>query len=344
MARMKRAVLCLLAAFCGMAAAQTVAPVRVVPAAVQLMVEEVEGYGVVQAAPAGNIAIAAATPMRIDRIRVGPGDVVEKDQLLVELQRDPSLDVEVEKARIQLAQNEVELARAERLFKSGVIPKAQLEQAQVERDLAKADFELQSRSLQFAVENSRIRAPIRETVSRVSGVIGQIADPAQEILHLVDAGAIVARIGVELEDAGKVAVGQAAAVDVPNLPGGASFAGRVAKLNREVDPATQLMYIWIELDNREGRLQPGMFAVGRISVRTVSDALVVPRSAVLKDEQGSYVFVVAEGAAHRVAVKTGIQTDAEVQILDGIGADQEVVAAGNYELEEGMPVDIQAGR
>ena len=178
----------------------------------------------------------------------------------------------------------------------------------------------------------------------MDGVAGQIADPAQHLLRLVSMGEMVARIGIELEDLEDLRTGQPASITIPSLPGDKTFSGVVGNLGKEVDPDTQLLYVWVYLDNPEGVLLPGMFAEAQISVKTEAQALVVPRAALLKDEEGSYVFVITEGKAHKLAVQTGICTEEEVQILEGLALGQEVVCEGNYELEDGMAVAIQQGQ
>lgn len=329
---------------CTAALGQTLAPVKVAPVQTGPIAEVVEGHGIIAPAPKGEREIHAAEPLRIEEVLVRAGDQVHKGQLLVRLQRDHSTELEVEKARISLEQARLSLARAEKLFKGGVIPRASLEQAQAECQLAAADFELQTRSLQYAVGNSELRAPITGVVSSVSGVLGQIADPAQPILHLVSGGQMVAGIGVELEDLAKIRAGQPATISVPSLPDTQLFAGTVERYEREADPETQLVRIWIPLDNQAGLLLPGMFAMARISVQIEPQALLVPKTAVLQDDEGAYVFVVEEGKAHRAAVQTGIRDQFQVQITEGLAPGQQVVCEGNYELEEDMPVEIQQER
>jgi membrane fusion protein (multidrug efflux system) len=66
--------------------------------------------------------------------------------------------------------------------------------------------------------------------------------------------------------------------------------------------------------------------------------MTVPRSAVLQDEQGAYVFRVVGGKAQRVAVTTGLKSDQWIEITSGLNPDEAVVTVGNYELKDGMPV------
>ena len=66
--------------------------------------------------------------------------------------------------------------------------------------------------------------------------------------------------------------------------------------------------------------------------------LAVPRSAVLRDSSGDYLFVVRGGLAHRVAVSTGLEDDGIVAVHGALAAGDAVVTVGNYELSDGMAV------
>ncbi|NIA30689.1 MAG: efflux RND transporter periplasmic adaptor subunit [Actinobacteria bacterium] len=341
MARVRNILFFSLIGICSLSYSQVIAPVKVVPARVQVISEVVEGHGAIQPYPQNDVRISPVYPMRIEAIPVKPGEGVQKGQLVVKLQRDQSIDVAVEKARVSLEQAKLNLQRAKKLFENGVIPGVKYEQAQTEYHLAKADYEIQQRSLDYAKQNSNIRSPIDGYVSNVEGAVGQIADPSQEILRIVNIKKLIARIGIEIEDIGKIKAEQTADITIPNLPDQRNFAGKVVRINKEIDPATQLVHIWIDLSNQDGILQPGMFAEARIIVKNIRNSLVVPRSAILKDKNGFYVFIIDKQKAKKVHVETGFQNDKAVQIIKGIQKGDQLVYLGNYELKEGMQVSIQ---
>ena len=58
----------------------------------------------------------------------------------------------------------------------------------------------------------------------------------------------------------------------------------------------------------------------------------------LSDSKGSWIFLVREGKAHKVTVKTGIQQAGMIAISGPVKAGDEVVVLGNYELKDGMAV------
>lgn len=321
--------------------AQTIAPVQTIEVKPGPIAQTIEGHGVIKPFPKDDARLSALSPMRVDSIYAKPGDMVHKGQRIIKLQRDRSPDMALQKSKIALQQGEMNLKRAQKLFTNGVIARVKLEQAQTEYRLAKADYELQKRSLNYAIENSVLRSPISGVVSSVNGVVGQVADPSQVLVHIVNLQHVIADIGVETEDIEKVKLGQRTQISIPNLSDGHLFNGMVIKQNKEIEPATQLVHIWIDLNNPRQVLQPGMFATAKIFVNEQSHALVIPRSAVLSDHEGYFVFIVEKNIAHKTKIKPGIINDNQVQVLQGLQAGQMVVYLGNYELEDGMKVRIK---
>jgi hypothetical protein len=68
------------------------------------------------------------------------------------------------------------------------------------------------------------------------------------------------------------------------------------------------------------------------------ESWVVPRSAVLRDEQGSFLFQVRDGHARRVPVTVAIESGNTVAVSGALDSSLKVVVSGNYELQDGMTV------
>jgi RND family efflux transporter MFP subunit len=327
--------------FCNLTFGQTIAPVKVKNARITSIFTTVQGYGTIEPLPEDNIPLTADAPMRILEINVKPGEPVKKGELVVKMQRDHSLDVAVNKAKISMQKDSIDYKRAITLYDSGVIPRVKLENAKNDFEISQADYELQKKQLDYSIQNSELRSPISGVVTSVNGEVGQISDPTAPILRIVNLQHMIAIIGIEIEDISKIRVGQSVNVTIPNLPNSPVFKGKVSKLNREIDPATQLINVWVSLNNSDEFLQPGMFAEAGIIVKQDSTALTIPRSAVLSDSKGSYVFVVRDDTAHKIRIKTGIQNDSLVQVLKGMKKGEPVVYQGNYELEDSMEVKVE---
>ena len=108
---------------------------------------------------------------------------------------------------------------------------------------------------------------------------------------------------------------------------------------------TRSAKVRIHVDNRSGRLKAGMFAEGEILTGVQQQAIVVPAAAVYRSEgtsEGSYVFVVENGKAVRRNVRIGRETDAKLEITEGLKPGDLLVAEQKIELADG--VRVEAGK
>jgi multidrug efflux pump subunit AcrA (membrane-fusion protein) len=106
--------------------------------------------------------------------------------------------------------------------------------------------------------------------------------------------------------------------------------------------------VTVDIEDHRELLRPGMYAEVELVLERVPDALLIPASALLDRGGETTVFVVrrAQRAAFATARKVvpGLSTAAEVQIISGLGPEEEVIVEGNAFLEEGQPIGILEGR
>ena len=130
---------------------------------------------------------------------------------------------------------------------------------------------------------------------------------------------------------GQVRGGEAAKVSTAAFPD-RTFPGRVVGVSRSAEPETRNFTVRVAIDDREGSLHPQMLATFAISVAAPT-GLIVPRSAVLLEGDGSYVYV-AEGSSFRKRqVETGPATSDAVQIARGLSKGERIVVRGAETLE-----------
>jgi membrane fusion protein (multidrug efflux system) len=113
---------------------------------------------------------------------------------------------------------------------------------------------------------------------------------------------------------------------------------RLSVVHAMIDPQTGLVDALAPVsDGRVRRLIIGSYLVADLLLNQHT-GVVVPRSAVLRDAQGSFVFTVVTGKAKRIAVETGVEHGDWIEITRGLEAAERVVDSGNYELADGMAV------
>ena len=120
-----------------------------------------------------------------------------------------------------------------------------------------------------------------------------------------------------------------------------TFDGTVSVINTAVSPATRTADIEIHFDNRDGLLQPGMYARLTLLMGQIKAVVIDGDAVVRMPGTGSeYVFTVENGRAVQVNVVTGLREDRFVEVRQGVNPGAVVVVEGQGELRQGDRVSI----
>ena len=272
-------------------------------------------------------------------------------------QRD-AVQRERERAAQQVAENE-------RLVEKGAIARIELEEsrqrlAKAETDLSVLDERLHRRygpeemaRSEARVEAARAALDLAQSRLRSASVVspldGVVYSVAVRVGDHVRSGDLLARVGdlgrvrvkvyVDEPDLGRVTAGQPVLVRWEGLPG-REWRGEVEQLPAEIKElgARRVGEVTCALDNPMRELLPNMSLDIEIVTESKTDALAIPREAVLGADAARHVFVVREGVLARRAVETGIISATRVEIRNGLQDGEEVVLAGEQPLQEGMRV------
>src|SRR5262249_15963577 len=129
-----------------------------------------------------------------------------------------------------------------------------------------------------------------------------------------------------------IKVGQQVQVKVMAYPG-ELFKARISYINPSVDPATHRVAIRAVVDNRGLKLKPDMFASFKIITGSQVAQLAVPKAAVVRDGDKSFIWV-AEDANRfvRKPITTDMQQNGYVKIVSGMCAGERIVCEGSLFL------------
>ena len=329
------------------AAQQIVAtPVVVERAAVGDMEERIEGTG--ELAAPDRALIAAEVEGRITDVYVDEGSRVRAGGVLLLI--DPEkrrLDADSARAQARDADAGLEVAhrefeRAKALHDQGIASDSvldlrgtELSRAQARRDSAAASRGVAEKQLRDA----SVRAPFAGLVARREVSRGDYVRTGQALLEVVALDPIEVEFSVAERDSARVAAGQPVTVTVEPYPN-EKFVGAVSAVSPVIDPRTRTMRVKARIPNSDGRLRPGLFARTDLGVAKRTGVVLVPAEAVLQRADGEVLFTVGpDDRAKRVVVKTGLQRDGRIEIVEGLPADAQVVVAGQSGLVEGAAVE-----
>lgn len=127
-----------------------------------------------------------------------------------------------------------------------------------------------------------------------------------------------------------------------------TFAAEVFSIYPEIDRETRTAQVEIRLENKSGKLRPGMFVRARFVLRQRENTIVVPGDSVFKQAEERFVFLVNEGRApygraRKVPVKVGLVEGPKIEIVSGLRVGDLLVTTGMDYLRDGSEVDIVQG-
>jgi HlyD family secretion protein len=332
-----------------------------------------------------EVQLSAEVIGKVAEIGVKEGDHVEQGQVVMRL--DPTAfkaevaqqeanrrnaAIAIERAQINLANQQRALDRAEKLYKDKFIDVSKYDDAKHQVELANVELRASRETLGQAdallaqarerLARTEIRSPIAGTVVAVPIKVGETAVASatsiagSSLMTIADVGAVTAEVNVDEADVARVALGQSAKV-FPAAFADKPLNGKVASVALAPKPALpgsgnqgRSYLVKLQLDPAGLALRSGMTCRVEIVAGGGQPHPAVPIQAVLSEDAPdskdhaktiNYVYAVADGRARKQVVELGLSDDTWQEITKGLKAG-ETVATGPartlHEMHEGERV------
>lgn len=286
--------------------------------------------------------ISSNMPNRIKQILVDEGQRVSAGQKVVVLDdvNTFSYETQVDNARANLKNVEVNYNRALELFKIGGGTKQQVDAMEIQLVNAKNALAQAERTLRNARENTVLTSPISGVVTARNYDPGDMTGNLP-ILTVARVQPVKIVINVTESELPRVHKGMPADIRFDTY-GDELFKGVVSTVMPTVDPQSRTFGVEITLANADGKVLPGMF--GRVTLNLgKADRVVVPDKAVVK-QQGSgnqYIYVYnSDGTVSFNQVQLGQRLGNEYELLSGVESGSQVVVSGQARLSNGIKVKV----
>ncbi|MFM5931242.1 MAG: efflux RND transporter periplasmic adaptor subunit [Novosphingobium sp.] len=288
---------------------------------------------------------------QVSQVLVEAGQWVQAGQVLAVIDRSVQVQQQAgQGAQIQVAEADARLAqanleRALKLVDRGFISKADVDRLTATRDAANARVRVARASFgQIGAQIARLNivAPASGLVLERKIEPGQVVSGGSGVLfRIAKGGEMELKAQVGEMDLAKINAGVVA--EVTPVGGTKSFSGQVWQVSPVIDPQSRQGFARVALSYAP-ELRPGGFASAVIKAGTMV-APMLPDSAVLSDNAGSYVYIVnKDNKVERRNVKIGLVTDKGIAIASGItGSERVVLRAGGF-LSPGETVQPVAGK
>lgn len=281
------------------------------------------------------IALKAEVSGKVTAIHMKSGDVVEKDQLLLEL------DTSVEMPSLHSAQAKRRMAesnakRLRQAFAGQAVTESELEQTESELAYAIAETE----RLEALINRKRLRSPFKARVGLIHLSLGQYLTEGIEITTLQGINDYTfIDFSIPQMAAHQVEIGQTAAVMVQNQ----QMQGTVIAKDARSDKATRNLQFRIRLDNPPKSISPNDSVKVNLEYGSETAAMSIPVESLRRSPTGTQVFVAIRDPkgvlrATMRSIETGQTIGNKIVVLEGLEEDDLVVARGSFKLREGIAI------
>jgi cobalt-zinc-cadmium efflux system membrane fusion protein len=285
----------------------------------------------------------------VSRILVVPGQKVKVGQPMLEVSSpdySQLLDTYL-KASDSYRLADKNYAREKDLYQHHAVAQRDLEQAESSRNQAQADLNAAEQGMKilgiknpadFAKTSSSAQIPVLAPIS--GEVVERLVSPGQVVqagqtqaFTISDLSTVWVLANVYQADLALIRSGDDVVAQTDAYPG--TFHGRISYVSPALDPNTRTLQARIIVDNPGEKLKKDMYCTVTVSAGSISNAIAVPDSSVLRDDNNQPFVYVAIGANQfgRYQVEIGQSENGQTQILKGISVGERVVGDGSLFLQ-----------
>lgn len=270
---------------------------------------------------------------QVKEIYIKQGDVVKKGQLLLRLD-DGLVQQNIKQLETQLEFAKNIFARQKNLWNEGIGTEVQFLTAKNNVE----GLEKQMAIVKEQSSTSRVYAEVSGIVETVNIRAGELftGSPLAGIT-IVNPSSLKATVDVPENYVSKIRKGMPVVVDVPDL--GKSFNTQVTLISEIINNNSRSFIAESKLP-ASPQLKPNQLAVVRILDHESKNALVVPVETIQTDDKGKYVFVLkvenGKKVARKIPVNIGEFYDAQIEVISGLSAGEQLITKGFQGLYEGQ--------
>ena len=297
----------------------------------QLLTDEIPIIG--RLVPDEEVQLSFETSGKITEIHFEEGSHVKKGTLLAKV-NDSQLQAQLARLEAQVPLAQERVYRQSTLLQRDAVSKEALEIVKTELATLNADIE----KTKAQIEQTELRAPFDGVIGLRQVSVGAYASPNTVIAKLTSVTPIKIEFSVPERYAGEVKKGTGLEFTVDGKLN--AFKAQVYATEASLDAETHTLLVRALYPNEKRELLSGQYAGIRLKQKEIEDAIAIPSEAIVPEMGKSKVFVYRGGRAEPVDVVTGIRTDSEIQIVNGLQIGDTILTSGTLQLRKGSPVKI----
>jgi len=281
-----------------------------------------------------SVELRSEVSGRIRNISFTEGNRVNKGDLLVKIV-DDDLQAQLKKLTLQETLAKEDVQRKTKLRELDAISQEEFDLSNNQLLVIQAEIQL----VKAQIEKTEIRAPFEGLIGLRYVSPGGYLSPSTLVTNLLDLDPVKIEFSVPEKYLSQISKNTSVSFSIEGSD--SIFIGTIYAIEPKINTTSRSLTLRAICPNTDHVLLPGNFARVSILLQQISDAIVVPSQVLIPDIKGEKVFVVSDGKAKPVYVETGIRTDKDVQVVNGLNVNDTIITTGLLQLKEGMAVSIR---
>jgi len=283
--------------------------------------------------PDEEVDLAFETSGKVVGIYFDEGRKVKKGELLAKI-NDKPLQAQLLKLQAQRKLVEEREYRQRQLLDRDAISRESYDQVATELQSTEADIML----IEARIAETELRAPFDGVVGLRMISEGAFATTQTKIIRLVKTRPLKIEFSIPERYSGEVEPGFPITFVVDGYT--EPFYAKVYAIDPKVDINTRTILVRALYPNTNEELKPGRFASIRARLSEIENAVSIPTEALIAEMAGEKVFIFKNGKAKSVRVETGLRTESNIQIREGLNFGDTLLTTAILQLREDLPVQL----
>lgn len=274
----------------------------------------------------------------VDSILTEEGRYVKKGQVMLKLEAK-EYEISERKAWVEYQRQKSLYERKEAMFKKTLLSQEEFDQARYALEGAKLSWDEAALNLDYM----SIRSPINGWVGERLTKIGARIQQSDKLFSVVNKTEVIAIVHVPEKNLNVLNIGQKAQITSENLKDEV-FAARIIRISPVVDPASGTFKVTVGVNNRQNKLKPGMFINVHLIIDTHSEAVLIPKTAVVYENEYMNIFVVRDSVAKKIRLVPGFEDSEKIESLNDVKEGEKVIVVGQAGMKDDTRVRIVSER
>jgi membrane fusion protein (multidrug efflux system) len=285
--------------------------------------------------PDEEVDLSFETSGKIVGINFTEGTRVKKGDLLAKI-NDRPLQAQLEKLQVQLKLAEGKEFRQRSLLDKDAISQESYDQVQTDVQSLNADINL----IKARISETELRAPFDGIIGLRYVSEGTFTNTSTKIAKLIKISPIKIEFSIPEKYASEIKIGYPITFGIDGTD--KVFTASVYAVDPKIDIDMRTISLRALYPNKNEELKPGRYAEITLQLSKIENAVAIPTEALIPEMEGEKVFIYKRGKAQSVKVNTGLRTESQIQITDGLKFGDTLITSGILQLRQNLPIVLDS--